>query len=182
MYDAILKTVIFGDVGCGKTTLRKRFMTKEFEPICNKTIGVDFQTKDCKFDGMEVKLMIWDFAGERRFRYMFPEYLKGAMGGIMMYDITNYSSFSDIRNWISLIQETNQGFPIILLGSKLDLDVLREIPRKEGIAVAKSMGFSGFIECSSKTGENVELLFEVLIRLIINNMVISEKQVQSITT
>ena len=182
MHDIILKTVIFGDGGCGKTTLRKRFMTKAYDSKCLRTIGVDFQTGDLEFDGMEVKLMIWDLAGEKRFRYMFPQCLNGVMGGILMYDVTNYSTFSDIRNWLSLIQESSPRFPIILLGGKLDLDNLREIPRKEGIRVAKALGLNGFIECSSKSGENIELLFEVMIRLMLNNTVVNKQAVQSITT
>ncbi|MHA1884394.1 MAG: ADP-ribosylation factor-like protein, partial [Promethearchaeota archaeon] len=72
MYDAIFKAVIFGDMGCGKTTLRKRFMTNEYDSNCPRTIGVDFQTKDSRFNKMDIKLMLWDFAGEERFRYMFP--------------------------------------------------------------------------------------------------------------
>ncbi len=177
MYDAILKNVILGDTDSGKTTLVKRFITNVFDPNCIRTIGVDCQTRDRKLNGMELKLMIWDFAGHKRFRYMFPEYLHGALGGILMYDITNYSSFSHIGNWLSLIQKTNQRFPIILLGTKLDLEVIREVPRKVGARVAKSMGLNGFIECSSKTGENIELLFETLMRLMLNNMVINEGKI-----
>ncbi len=175
MYDAILKTVILGNVGTGKTTLLKRFINNVYDSNCMRTIGVDFQTKDCKLDGKELKLMIWDFAGQQRFSYMFPKYLNGALGGILMYDITNYSSFYHIGKWLSLIQETNQKFPIILLGTKLDLDVFREIPHEVGVRVAKSLGLNGFIECSSKTGENIELLFETLMQLMVNNTLINER-------
>lgn len=182
MYNAILKTAIFGDVGCGKTTLRKRFITDVFDSNCLNTIGVDFQSKDIKFDGMELKLIIWDFAGQKRFRYMFPQYLNGAIGGILMYDITNFSSFSDISNWVSLIQETSKRFPIILLGGKLDLDDLREIPRKDGVRVAKSMGLNGFVECSSKTGENVGLLFKAMIELMLNNMLVNSEEAPNMAT
>ena len=178
----ILKTVIFGDVGCGKTTLRKRFITNAFDSTCLNTIGIDFQSKDIDLNGLEIKLMIWDFAGQERFRYMFPQYANGAMGGVLMYDITNYSSFSDIRNWVSLIQEPTQRFPIILLGGKLDLDSLREVPRKEGVRVAKSMGLSGFIECSSKTGENVEELLEAMLRLMLNNILVNKSELQRVAT
>jgi len=177
MYDAILKTVILGDTDSGKTTLVKRFITNVFDPNCIRTIGVDCQTRGRNLNGMDLKLMIWDFAGHKRFRYMFPEYLYGALGGILMYDITNYSSFSHIGNWLSLIQKTNQRFPIILLGAKLDLEFIREVPRKVGARVAKSMGLNGFIECSSQTGENIELLFETLMRLMLNNMVINEGKI-----
>jgi len=177
MYDAILKTVILGDTDSGKTTLVKRFITDIFDYNCLRTIGVDFQTKDCELDGKELKLMIWDFAGHKRFHYMFPEYLYGALGGILMYDITNYSSFSHIGNWLSLIEKNNQKFPIILLGAKVDLDFIREVPRKVGARVAKSMGLNGFIECSSKTGENIELLFEILMQIMLNNMSINERKI-----
>ena len=118
MYDALFKLVIFGDSNSGKTTLRKSFMTNRFISNSRQTIGVDFETKILEVEGLEVKLMIWDFAGEERFRFIFPQYVYGAMGGILMYDITNYSSFSHIYEWLSVIKETNQTFPIILLGGK----------------------------------------------------------------
>ena len=180
MYDAIFKIVIFGDMNCGKTSLRKRFMDNVFENHCRKTIGVDFQTKSFEHNGVEIKLMIWDFAGEERFRYMFPQYINGAMGGILMYDMTNYSSFSYIGKWLSLIKETNQRFPIILVGGKSDLDNYREVSRKEGERVGRSMGLNGFIECSSKTGENVEQSFQALTKKMLNNCQINKRQIQSI--
>jgi len=177
MYAAILKTVILGDVGTGKTTLLKRFINNVFDSNCMRTIGVDFQTKDFNLDGKELKLMIWDFAGQQRFSYMFPEYLNGTLGGILMYDITNYNSFYHIGKWLSLIQKTNQKFPIILLGAKLDLDVSREIPHEVGVRVAKSLGLNGFIECSSKRGENIDLLFETLMQLMLNNTLINKGEI-----
>lgn len=174
MYDAILKTVILGDIGTGKTTLLKRFINNVFEPNCISTIGVDFHTKDCKLDGMDIKLMIWDFAGQERFHYIYPEYLNGTLGGILMYDITNYSSFYHIGKWLSLIQETNPKFPILLLGSKLDLDMLREVPHEVGLRVAKSLGLNAFVECSSKSGENIDLTFETLVKLMLDNNLVNK--------
>lgn len=177
MYNAILKTVILGDVGTGKTTLLMRYINNKFVSNCIRTIGVDFQTKDCKLDGLELKLMIWDFGGHQRFRYMFPEYLNGTSGGILMYDITQYSSFSHIGYWLSLIKETNQKFPIILLGAKLDLNAHREVPREVGVRVAESLGLNGYIECSSKSGENIEILFERLTRLMMDYSLIDKTNI-----
>jgi small GTP-binding protein len=179
MYDVIFKVVIFGDAGCGKTTLRKRFMTNVFVSNSRHTIGVDFETSILHINGKEVKLLIWDFAGEERFRFMFPQYVYGAMGGILLYDITNYSSFSHISDWLSVIKETNQRFPIILLGAKKDLDNFREIPFKSGLKAAASMGLVDFLECSSKTGENVKDSFITLTKIMLDKM-ITNKKMQSI--
>ncbi|MFW9941868.1 MAG: GTP-binding protein [Candidatus Thorarchaeota archaeon] len=180
MYDKIFKVIIFGDINCGKTSLRKRFMDDIYDSHCRKTIGVDFQTKDFDYNGMEVKLMIWDFAGEERFRYMFPQCLKGAMGGILMYDITNSSSFSSINNWLSLLEEMNQKFPIILVGGKSDLENIREVSREEALKVGRAMGLHGFIECSSKTGENVKESFQALTKKMLNYLPIKKRTTESI--
>jgi small GTP-binding protein len=177
MFDVIFKVVIFGDAGCGKTTLRKRFISDIFVSDSSKTIGVDFETKVVKMDGMLIKLLLWDFAGEEKFRFIFPQYIYGAMGGILMYDITDYSSFSHINDWLSVINETNERFPIILLGGKSDLDGYREITWGEGEKVAKLMGLSQFFECSSKNGQNVKKSFALLTKIMINRMVTNRTEI-----
>lgn len=180
MYDALFKVVIFGDSGSGKTTLRKRFMTNKFISDSRQTIGVDFETKLLDVDGLEVKLMIWDFAGEERFRFIFPQYIYGAMGGILMYDITNYSSFSHINEWLDIIKETNQLFPMILLGGKSDLDKYREVPFGLGMEAAKVNNMTEFVECSSKTGEYVNETFTTLARIMLNKMMVKKQETQGI--
>ena len=168
MLDAIFKIVIFGDAGSGKTALTKRFKTNSFISDSQMTIGIDFESKTFKVDGKMVKLMIWDFAGEERFRFMFPEYVAGAMGGILMYDITHYPSLAHIDNWLSVINGKKEQIPLVLLGGKSDLEIIRQISFKEGKQIAKAKGFSGFTECSSKTGENVEKSFESLTRIMLS--------------
>jgi Ras-related protein Rab-8A len=179
MYDAIFKVVIFGDAGCGKTTLRKRFMTNKYVSNSQHTIGVDFETKHVGVNGKKVKLLIWDFAGEERFRFMFPSYIYGAMGGILMYDITNSSSFSHTIDWLTIINRTKERFPIILLGGKVDLSDFREVSYREGYKLAKSMNLNEFNECSSKTGENVQQSFANLATLMLNRMTIMSSENQS---
>ena len=134
------------------------------------TIGVEFETKIIEVDEKHVNLMIWDFGGEERFRALFPQYIQGAMGGILMYDITDYSSFSHISDWLSIIKETKKNIPILLLGGKLDLEQFREISFNEAKQLADSLGLNNYIECSSKTGENVENSFKELTRMIIHAM------------
>ncbi len=168
MYSATFKVVIFGDAGSGKTTLAKRFMTNSFVSNTTMTVGVDFETKCLTIDGMRIKLLIWDFAGEERFRFIFPHYIAGAKGGILMYDVTDESSFTHINEWLSVVNGGRYKFPILLLGSKSDLDSNRKVSYDEGIQTAKSMGLDLFLECSSKTGENVEKAFKILTKLILN--------------
>jgi small GTP-binding protein len=155
-------------------------MTNVFESDCRRTIGVDFETVDIDYEGRDIKLMIWDFGGEERFRFMFPRYIYGAMGGILMYDISEYPSFSRMNEWLSLINRTGQKFPIILLGGKSDLDFIREVPWKEGKKFAKLMNLNDFMECSSKTCENVEEAFATLTQLMIDRMTLMKTEIPSI--
>ena len=168
MLDAIFKIVIFGDSGSGKTTLTKRIKTNLFISDSEMTIGVDFETINFEVDGKKVKLMIWEFGGDERFRFILPKYLNGVMGGILMYDITNYPSLARIDNWLSVINGRKVQIPLVLLGGKADLDIIRQIPFKEGKKVAKAKGFRGFTECSSWTGKNVEKSFVALTRIMLD--------------
>ncbi|MFW9773376.1 MAG: Rab family GTPase [Candidatus Heimdallarchaeota archaeon] len=174
MFDAIFKVVIFGDAGCGKTTLTQRFLTTKFIPNTYKTIGVDFDATSLSIDGFNVKLMIWDFGGEKSFRFLFPQYVLGAMGGVMMYDITNQSSLYHLSDWLSIISESKQIFPIILVGGKTDLENQRKVSFEKGENSAKLMGLDDFIECSSKTGVNIEKVFNTLTRLMLKNINLEE--------
>jgi small GTP-binding protein len=170
MYSSILKVVIFGDAGCGKTTLAKRFMSNIYIPDSTMTIGVDSQYKTLKIDGRHVKLMIWDFAGEERFRFTFPHYIAGAKGGILMYDITDHSSFLHVANWLSVVNGSKNAFPILLLGGKSDLKYMRKVSLDEAKETAKKMKLNLCNECSSKTGENVESVFKSLTKLMLNRI------------
>ncbi|TFG17197.1 MAG: GTP-binding protein [Promethearchaeota archaeon] len=168
MYDAIFKVIIFGDAGSGKTTLLRRYVTNMFISDTQMTIGVDFEIKTINIDEKTIKLQIWDFGGEERFRFLLPRYIRGAGGGIFMYDITNYSSLIHVDDWLSVIEEVEEEFPIILVGGKLDLEHNREVSKKEGVKIAKSRKINTLIECSSKTGENVELIFDRIAKLMLN--------------
>jgi len=171
MYDASFKIIVFGDVDCGKETLMQKFLTKLFASDQTMTIGVDFYVKSLSVDEQKVKLSVWNFGGEGRFRFLLPTYVKQARGGLFLYDITNYSSFAHIDDWLSAIRKDIRAedvFPIIVLGNKADLVEEREVSSAEGIRIAKSKNVHGFIEISAKTGENVEKAFAALTRLMLN--------------
>ncbi|KKK40851.1 MAG: small GTP-binding domain protein [Candidatus Lokiarchaeum sp. GC14_75] len=169
MYDATFKVVIFGDAGCGKTTLTQRFLTNLFKSDTKMTIGVDFEVKSLEVNGKKVKLQIWDFGGEERFRFLLPTYVRGATGALFMYDVTNYSSLAHIDDWLLVVNKELKSeqdkFPIIVVGGKADLVDDREVTGEEGLNIAKSRGTNGFIECSAKSGENIEDTFDGLTRV-----------------
>jgi small GTP-binding protein len=167
-YDAIYKVIIFGDAGSGKTTLLKRYMTNMFLSDTQMTIGVYFEIKTLLIDGKIIKLQIWDFGGEERFRFLLPRYVRGAGGGLFMYDITNYASLIHVDDWLSVVEEVGEKFPILLVGGKLDLEKNRQVSKEDGMKVAHSRNLNKLIECSSKTGENVEYIFETITKLMVN--------------
>jgi len=168
----IFSIIIFGDDGCGKSSLAHRFTTNLFVPNRKKGIGVDFEVKSFNLGKQKIKLNIWNFGQEKQFKFVRPTYIRGVRGGLFMYDITNYFSLAHIDDWLSVIRKeikAEDWFPIIMVGGKADLANEREISSQEGREIAKSRGVDGFIECSSKSGENVEKTFKALTRLMMFN-------------
>lgn len=169
-FDRVAKIVIFGDSQTGKTTLTHRYLTNLFKEDIQMTLGVDFLLKAVEFNGENIKLQIWDFAGEERFRFLFPSYIRGASGAIFMYDITNYGSLAHVDAWFEIIEkEITNKLPIIFVGGKIDLMHLKEVSTRRAMEIAKTKKAEGFIECSSKTGENVHKIFDLLTRLVLGN-------------
>ncbi len=163
IHDYLFKVIICGDGGVGKTTLLNRYVSGLFNEDSKMTIGVDFRMKQLKVNEKIVTLQIWDFAGEERFRFLLPHYLTGASGGIFMYDITRYSSLKNLYDWIKIIrngiEKVEDQIPILMVGGKADLKENRSIEYIDAYELAKSFDLSGYLECSSKTGENVEKIF-----------------------
>ena len=170
--DIAFKLILFGDGGVGKTTLVERFMTGLFKEHTQMTIGADFHRKRLKVEGKNVTLQIWDFAGEERFRYLFPGYIKGASGGIFMYDITRYMTLRNLESWLEVIDmglKEEKQFPIVMAGGKADLFENRSVDNNEAYELATEKKFYAFVECSAKTGENVEDIFQSIARIMMQN-------------
>lgn len=163
------KVVVAGAKNVGKTSLIRRYATGKFDKSTLSTIGVDFETKKVVVDNTEILLNIWDFAGEERFRVLFPSYISGASGALMLYDVTNEDSLNDLYDWINVISSVpNAPKTKILIEAKIDLE--RKVKREEALKVFEKFKFQGdLISTSSKTGDNVEKAFEMLGREIIKN-------------
>ncbi len=172
--DLRFKICIFGDGGVGKTTLINRYVTGLFDDSFELTIGVDFRSKIIQIDDYLVYLQIWDLAGEDRFRFLMQDYVAGASGGIFMYDITRMSSLLNITNWYSVIKDgygESTLFPIILVGGKLDLENYRAVEAEQAKSYVKDYDLVKLIECSSKTGENVEDIFFDLAQSLVRKII-----------
>ena len=158
--------LMLGDASVGKTSLTIRYISGFFQEDLKLTIGVDFYSKTTSFKDKKVKLQIWDFGGEERFRFLLSQYCKGANGAFFLYDITNQVSLDHLPDWTQIIRENAGDIPIMLIGSKVDLNEFRAVPRDDGILAAKKYNLASFVELSSKTGKNVENTFHVMTEIL----------------
>ncbi|CAL9229018.1 unnamed protein product [Arabidopsis halleri] len=159
-YDYLIKLLLIGDSGVGKSCLLLRFSDDTFTTSFITTIGIDFKIRTVELDGKRIKLQIWDTAGQERFRTITTAYYRGAMGILLVYDVTDESSFNNIRNWMKNIeQHASDNVNKILVGNKADMDESkRAVPTAKGQALADEYGIK-FFETSAKTNLNVENVF-----------------------
>ncbi|RID58672.1 hypothetical protein BRARA_F01951 [Brassica rapa] len=158
-YDYLIKLLLIGDSGVGKSCLLLRFSDGSFTTSFITTIGIDFKIRTIELDGKRIKLQIWDTAGQERFRTITTAYYRGAMGILLVYDVTDESSFNNIRNWIRNIeQHASDNVNKILVGNKADMDESkRAVPTAKGQALADEYGIK--FSKHAKTNLNVEEVF-----------------------
>ncbi len=127
-----------------------------------KPIGIDFKIRTIELDGKKIKLQIWDTAGQERFRTITTAYYRGAMGIMLVYDVTNEKSFDNIKNWIRNIEEhASSDVEKMILGNKCDIHDRRQVSRERGEQLAIEYGIK-FMETSAKASINVEEAFFTL--------------------
>ncbi len=161
------KVIVFGDGGVGKTSLTHRYLTGVFSEGRNVTIGVEFYVKNLVIEEKNIKLQIWDFGGEQRFRFLLPNYCRGCHGGLFIYDVTNIATLQSLHEWMEVVSANAPKIPILVVGTKIDLVEKRKVAREEAIQVAQSLAMTGYAEVSAKTGFNVEKVFETLTKIIL---------------
>nr|XP_028943511.1 ras-related protein RABA5a isoform X2 [Malus domestica] len=159
--DYLFKIVLIGDSAVGKSNLLARFARDEFYPNSKSTIGVEFQTQKIDINGKEVKAQIWDTAGQERFRAVTSAYYRGAVGALLVYDISRRQTFDSIGRWLNELHIT------ILVGNKSDLKDAREVPTSEGKALAEAQGLF-FMETSALDSSNVSAAFQMVVKEIYN--------------
>jgi len=165
------KLLLFGDGGVGKTSLVEMYVNGTFKEDSQMKIGVQFLVKRLKMDEDNVNLQIWDFGGEERFRFLLPAYCRGARGGIFIYDVTSPGSLYSLDKWLRVIRQWSSAFPVIMVGTKLDLRPHRKVMKEEVTTVASEYNIPEVIEVSSKSGQNVGLVFETISKLMLRGTV-----------
>ena len=156
------KILTIGESGVGKTCVLRRFVENKFLKNHLATIGIDFKTKTLNINNQEVKLKIWDTAGQERFRNITTQYYKGADGIVLVYDVTDESSYEKIRDWMEQILSNTQQEEIglVLLGNKCDMEP-RVVTEDMGKKMAEELKIS-YYETSALTGQGIKEAFEEL--------------------
>ncbi|XP_012668467.1 ras-related protein Rab-13 isoform X2 [Otolemur garnettii] len=184
-YDHLFKLLLIGDSGVGKTCLIIRFAEDNFNNTYISTIdsptpihvwmvpkaltslkppGIDFKIRTVNIEGKKIKLQVWDTAGQERFKTITTAYYRGAMGIILVYDITDEKSFENIQNWMKSIKEhASAGVERLLLGNKCDMEAKRRVQKEQADKLAQEHGIR-FFETSAKSSVNVAEAFSSLAR------------------
>lgn len=159
-YDFLFKVVLIGDSGVGKSNLLSRFTRNEFNLDTKSTIGVEFATRSIQVDAKTIKAQIWDTAGQERYRAITSAYYRGAVGALLVYDISKHQTYENVQRWLKELREhADSNIVIMLVGNKSDLRHLRAVPTEEAKQFASENNLS-FIETSALDASNVELAFQ----------------------
>ncbi|XP_020587411.1 ras-related protein RABA5a [Phalaenopsis equestris] len=175
--DYLFKIVLVGDSAVGKSNLLARFARDEFYSNSKSTIGVEFQTQKMVIDGKEIKAQIWDTAGQERFRAVTSAYYRGAVGALIVYDISRRQTFENVGRWLNELNTySDMNVVTILVGNKSDLKESREVSVEEGKALAEVEGLF-FMETSALDSSNVTAAFQTVVKEIYD--ILSRKVFQS---
>ena len=168
-YDYIMKAVVIGDGGVGKTSLIKNFCEKKFSESYIKTIGANFFVKTVETEGKKVRMQIWDFAGQDYFGCVREPFYSGSKGSLIVFDLTRYNTFTNIHKWLEeLYKNIKPVIPTVPMGNKVDLKDSREVGHEIAVNYQKELskwyeakgGFEvPYFETSAKIGDNVENVF-----------------------
>jgi Ras-related protein Rab-1A len=171
-YDYLFKMLIIGDSGVGKSSLMNRFSDNVFSETYINTIGVDFKIRTININGKIIKMQIWDTAGQERFRTIVSSYYRGAHGIMIVFDITDRESFTNVAMWCEEIKKyAIPNVKTILIGNKADFNTKRQVEYTEAKEYADSMNMTYF-ETSAKTALNVETAFFELATMLRNNVIV----------
>ena len=160
-YDSVreIKLCLLGDAGVGKSSLVLRFVHDQFQQHSQATIGASFMSKNFRIQDQAFKFQIWDTAGQEKYKALAPMYYRGAAAAVVVYDITEETSFESVKRWIKELRQMGpQDIVFAIAGNKKDLTDQREVSTETGQNFADEIG-AIFAECSALTAENIDEIF-----------------------
>ncbi|KAG0014373.1 hypothetical protein BGZ82_001784 [Podila clonocystis] len=164
----LLKVIILGESGVGKTSLMNQYVNKKFSNQYKATIGADFLTKEVPIDDRLVTMQIWDTAGQERFQSLGVAFYRGADCCVLVFDVNNAKSFETLESWrdeflIQASPNNPENFPFVVIGNKIDMDESkRMVSQKRAMAWCQSKGNIPYFETSAKEAINVEQAFQTI--------------------
>ena len=169
-----LKVVVGGSKGVGKTSLIRRAVDDRFETDTLSTIGVEFEVKTVTISDpiitsnpIIVQYSIWDFAGESKFRQLFPAYCSGASAALLLYDVTDPFSFQDLENWYTLVKNAESDIVTCLIASKIDLANVRKVSKRQALRYKKKHKMEYYMETSAKEGIGIQEAFVEIAKILV---------------
>ncbi len=160
----IFKILVAGEGGAGKTSLLRRYVDGMFDESNIITVGVDFFTKELSFDNVQCSLQLWDLGGQERFRHLLDNFVMGARGALLLFDLTRMPKIGDILEWVNIARIHDIKLPIILVGTKIDLEDFIAVDDESALHIKNIFNMIDYIKISSKTGYNVDKLFNLLVK------------------
>ena len=169
-YDKLFRYIIVGDMAVGKSCILLQFTDNKFRVQHELTIGVEFGAKTIELNNKTIKIQIWDTAGQEQFQAITRTYYKGAIGALLVYDITRRDTFTHVTKWLEEVKSnSSKHICVILIGNKKDLEDKRQVTYEEGESFARENGLM-FLETSAKTAFNVVEAFNLSAQAILNNI------------
>ncbi len=176
MSNRVIKLVIAGDGGVGKSTLLNKYVNDEFDLETQMTRGLEFFYKEIEIENKNYELVIWDLGGQQQFKKLFPKskWIEGTLGALVLFDLTRFNSLDNIYFWLELLDQQGE-IPILIIGSKHDMidGDTNDIDDLVLSVLEINDNYFDYLKTSSLTGENVNESFELLIRKILSNKNVS---------
>jgi len=153
-----VKIIVAGDGGVGKTSLLNRYVSNTFLEVMKITIGAGFFSEVLETEDRVVTLQLWDFGGEKRFRFILPSYCKGAHGVILAFDMNDFTTLINLDEWLEIIRENTKNPSVFLVGTKSDISGVIDNKFIQEYLLKNKL--KKFIPTSAKTGDNVDRIFQ----------------------
>lgn len=165
MRNFVFKILVGGNGAAGKTTLLRKYVDGTFDESSIATVGVDFFIKHVIYENVgSCTLQIWDLGGQERFRHLLESFIMGAKGALLLFDLTKMPKIDHILNWVNIVRMHDFDLPILLVGTKLDLEEYIAVDDETAKSIKNTFNMIDYIKTSSKTGDNVELVFDLMVQ------------------